>query len=126
MNFRDGLPIYIQIAERLIDEILAGKYLVDERIPGVRDYSALLQVNINTTVKAYDILTQRGIIYNRRGMGFFVAPEAVQLIHDARRKDFLHQQLPDIARAMQQLGISISEVYNELQRLLPSSSLSTS
>ena len=59
MNFRDGQPIYLQIAERLMDEILAGQYTADERVPGVRDYSALLQVNVNTTVKAFDVLVQR-------------------------------------------------------------------
>ncbi len=51
MNFRDGQPIYLQIAERLMDEILAGQYSADERVPGVRDYSALLQVNVNTRLR---------------------------------------------------------------------------
>lgn len=121
MNFRDGQPIYLQIAERLMDEILAGQYLADERIPGVRDYSALLQVNINTTVKAYDSLTQRDIIYNRRGLGFFVSPDAQQIIRDIRKQEFLHHQLPDMARAMQQLNIPLDEVTCSLQSLLDSS-----
>ena len=62
MNFREGQPIYLQIAERVMDEILADQYKADERVPGVRDYSVLLQVNVNTIVKAFDILTQRGIL----------------------------------------------------------------
>lgn len=118
MNFRDGQAIYLQIAERIIDEILAGKYLADQRIPGVRDYSSLLQVNINTTVKAYETLTQRGIIYNRRGLGFFVSQEATQLIHEARKQSFLDQQLPDLARSMRQLDISLDEMNLRLQQLL--------
>ena len=82
MNFKDGQPIYIQIAERLADEILAGKYAVDERIPGVRDYSGLLGVNVNTTVRAYDLLSAQGIIYTKRGMGYFVGTDAICLIKE--------------------------------------------
>ena len=56
MIFSNDKAIYVQIAERLSDEILAGKYKEDERIPSVREYAVLLEVNANTTVKAYDLL----------------------------------------------------------------------
>ena len=69
MNFKDANPIYLQIAERISEEILAGKFSSNERIPSVREYSALLEVNINTAVKAYDYLSNQGVIYNKRGMG---------------------------------------------------------
>ena len=62
MNFKDGLPIYIQIAERLSDEILAGHYVADMRVPGIREYAALLEVNVNTAVKAFDQLDSCGIL----------------------------------------------------------------
>ena len=52
MNFSNDKAIYVQIAERLSDEILAGKYKEDERIPSVREYAVLLEVNANTAVKA--------------------------------------------------------------------------
>lgn len=61
MIFKEGQAIFIQIAERICDEILAGKYEADARIPGVRDYSVTLEVNVNTTVKAYEQLAQRGV-----------------------------------------------------------------
>ena len=56
MIFSNDKAIYVQIAERLSDEILAGKYKEDERIPSVREYAVLLEVNANTAVKAYDLL----------------------------------------------------------------------
>lgn len=118
MNFKDGQPIYIQIAERLADEILAGKYAVDERIPGVRDYSGLLGVNVNTTVRAYDQLSAQGIIYTKRGMGYFVAANAVSLIKDMRRTEFFDHHLPAIAHRMQMLGISEDELLNKLQNIM--------
>lgn len=115
MNSRDTLPIYLQIAERLMDEILAGQHKADERVPGVRDYSVLLQVNINTTTKAFDQLRQRGIIYDKRGLGSFVSTDAVEIILNERRDLFIRQQIPDIARSMQQLGISTEQLTKEIQ-----------
>lgn len=115
MNSRDTLPIYLQIAERLMDEILAGQHKPDERVPGVRDYSVLLQVNINTTTKAFDQLRQRGILYDKRGLGSFVSPDAVEIILNERRDLFIKQQIPDIARSMQQLGISTEQLTEEIQ-----------
>lgn len=76
MIFSNDKAIYVQIAERLSDEILAGKYKEDERIPSVREYAVLLEVNANTTVKAYDLLATDEIIYNKRGLGYFVSAGA--------------------------------------------------
>ena len=68
MTFSNDKPIYIQMADRLMDEILAGKYQDDDRIPSVREYSVLLEVNTNTAVKAYEQLAREEIIYNKRGL----------------------------------------------------------
>ena len=83
MNFKDGQAIYIQIADRLSDEILNGTYPPDGRVPGVREYSSMLEVNVNTAVKAFDYLSQQGVLYNRRGLGYFVSPEAHSIIEKA-------------------------------------------
>lgn len=118
MNFRDGQPIYLQIAERLMDEILAGQYAADERVPGVREYSALLQVNVNTTVKAFDVLVQKGILYNKRGLGSFVSADAKDIISTLRQDDLLNQLLPDLAQQMLRLHIPLNKVVDRLQHLL--------
>lgn len=125
MNFREGQPIYQQIAERLMDEILAGKYISDERIPGVREYSLLLQVNVNTTVKAFDILARQGIIYNKRGLGSFVSAEAVDIIHRLRSDDVLNGMLHELARQMRLLNIPMDKVTERLKKLLNEDSGST-
>ena len=75
-TFSNDKAIYLQMADRLCDEILAGLYGDDDRIPSVREYAVLLQVNTNTAVKAYDALARDGIIYNRRGLGYFVSAGA--------------------------------------------------
>lgn len=110
MNFTTEKAIYVQIADRLCDEILTGKYGDDERIPSVREYAVLLEVNANTAVKSYDLLASQGIIYNRRGLGYFVTAGAKQRILDERRREFMEQKLPEMFCSMKMLGISIGDV----------------
>jgi len=108
-TFSNDKAIYLQMADRLCDEILAGLYGDDDRIPSVREYAVLLQVNTNTAVKAYDALARDGIIYNRRGLGYFVSAGARDTIMQARRREFMEQTLPDVFRRMRLLGIGIDE-----------------
>lgn len=58
MIFNNDKAIYVQMADRLCDEILSGKYNADDRIPSVREYAVMLEVNTNTAVKAYDLLAR--------------------------------------------------------------------
>lgn len=76
MNFNNNKAIYEQMADRLCDEIIAENYKADDRIPSVREYAIMLEVNTNTAVKAYELLAREEIIYNKRGLGYFVAPDA--------------------------------------------------
>lgn len=110
MNFSTEKAIYVQIADRLCDEILTGKFADDERIPSVREYAVLLEVNTNTTVKSYDLLEQQGVIYKKRGLGYFVTAGAKEKILDERRREFMETRLPEMFRQMRMLGIGLEEV----------------
>lgn len=116
MIFSSDKAIYLQMADRLCDEILAGRYADDDRVPSVREYAVALEVNTNTAVKAYDTLARDGIIYNRRGLGYFVTPGARDNVLKARREAFLHEVLPDVFRQMRLLGITMQEVENEFSK----------
>ena len=106
MTFKEGQPIYAQIADRLSDEILNGTYAPDSRVPGVREYAALLEVNVNTAVKAYELLARREVIYQKRGMGYFVATDAPEIIRTERRSYFCEHAMPQFFAQMKLLGIT--------------------
>ena len=110
MTFTNDKAIYIQMADRLCDEILAGTYQDDDRIPSVREYSVMLQVNTNTAVKAYDQLARDGIIYNKRGLGYFVTQGARKEIRKARKREFMKETLPELFRQMRLLDITLEDV----------------
>ena len=112
MTFNNEKAIYLQMADRLCDEILAGTYQDDDRIPSVREYAVMLEVNTNTAVKTYDELARANIIYNKRGLGYFVTKGAKKQILKARKKEFMNERLPELFRQMRLLGINKEEVCN--------------
>ena len=117
MTFNDNKPIYLQMADRLMDDIVAGIYLDEARIPSVREYAVKLGVNTNTAMKTFDELSRMNIIYNKRGLGYFVTPGANEQIKAERRREFLNQTLPQLHRQLSLLGMSIEELTAELKKL---------
>ena len=110
MKFKESKPIYLQIADRICDEILQGQYKAEERIPSVREYAATVEVNANTVVRSFDYLQGQDIIYNKRGLGYFVAPGGRERILELRKEVFLRDDLPEFFRQLKTLDIPLQEI----------------
>ncbi|MBQ6910749.1 MAG: GntR family transcriptional regulator [Bacteroidales bacterium] len=108
MDFHAEKPIFLQIADAICDRILSGQLKGDERIPSVREYGAEVGVNPNTMMRTYEKLTADEIIYNKRGIGYFVSPEARDKILAAQKAEFITKDVPAILRKMQLLGLDAS------------------
>lgn len=92
MDFNENKPIYLQITDGIMDEILAEIYPVEGRLLSVREYAAKVEVNANTVMRAYDWLQQQKIIFNKRGIGFFVMPDARKRIIEMRKNIFFQEE----------------------------------
>ena len=110
MQFQSDKAIYVQIANYVMEKILTGEWKTDDKIPSVRDLGGDIEVNPNTVMRAYDSLQQHHIIYNKRGLGFFVASEAMEIITQDRKLNFIENELPNLFRNMDMLKISIDEI----------------
>ena len=110
MKFKESKPIYLQIADRICDEILQGKYKEEERIPSVREYASTVEVNANTVVRSFDYLQGQDIIYNKRGLGYFVHTGARERILELRKEVFLRDELPEFFRQIKTLDIPLKDV----------------
>ena len=110
MKFKESKSIYLQIADRICDEILQGQYKEEERIPSVREYAATVEVNANTVVRSFDYLQGQDIIYNKRGLGYFVAQEGRERILGLRKEVFLKEELPEFFRQLKTLDITMKAV----------------
>lgn len=117
MQFEENnKAIYIQIADRICDDIVKGVFQADSRLPSVREYAASVEVNANTVMRSYERLTNKGLIYNKRGIGFFVAPEARLKIISERGNDLIDKQLDSLFGLMSQMGITpekLAESYRQ-------------
>jgi GntR family transcriptional regulator len=117
MRFRSDKPIFQQIVEQIEDQILTGELVSDQRIPAVRDYAITVEVNPNTVVRSFLELEQSGVIFKKRGLGYFVSSDARQIVMDRRKTEFLEHELPEIVKKMHLLGIDLKY----LQKLYESS-----
>lgn len=114
MEFDNNRPIYLQIADSFCDRVLSGELSAEERVPSVREFGASIGVNPNTVARSYERLTAMGVIYQQRGIGYFVSADARELILKDARERFMKEQLPAFAERARLLGISPSEIAAQL------------
>ncbi len=110
MDFNQNQPIYIQIVDYFCDNILSGKWQEHEKIPSVRDIAVTVEVNPNTAIRAYTVLQDKGVIFNKRGLGYFVAEGGKQRVLDMKKEEFFSSDLPPIFKSMVMLGITPAEI----------------
>jgi DNA-binding transcriptional regulator YhcF (GntR family) len=110
MQFRDTASIYLQIADYICEKILLKQWSVEERIPSVRELAMQLEVNPNTVMRTYEFLQQQNIIYNQRGIGYFVGVDAIKNATQYRKTEFMENELPTVFRNMFMLGMDVEEL----------------
>ena len=112
MEFNPNKAIYLQIRDSICERILSGELKTEDRIPSVREYGASIGVNPNTVMRTYEKLTQEGVIYNKRGIGYFISQEARDLVLESSRKEFIENELPVMIRKMELLGLDPKELFD--------------
>jgi DNA-binding transcriptional regulator YhcF (GntR family) len=110
MEFSQPKGIYLQIADQMRDRILQGEWAEGKRIPSIRELAVMLGVNPNTVTKSYQTLTDRNIIENQRGLGYFVARDAKRTILQEMKNEFIDEELPRVFRTMRLLDMPIDEL----------------
>lgn len=107
MQFSDDKPIWRQIYELIAMRILSDEWPEGSRIVSVRELAQEVGVNPNTVMRSYERLDGDGIIFNRRGIGFFVSEGAKEHIREIERRKFLDEELPKLSERLELLGLSI-------------------
>ncbi len=110
MEFNQSQAIYLQIGDYICEQILIGRWKEGDRILSVRELGVALQVNPNTVIRTFEFLQNNEIIFNKRGVGYFVAENAQKKIIEYRRKQFLELDLPVVFKNMNLLGMSFDEI----------------
>jgi GntR family transcriptional regulator len=110
MDFREDQAIYLQIADHFFENILLGRWKSGDRIPSVREMAINIEVNPNTVMRTFTYLQDKGIIYNKRGIGYFVADDGLEKTLALRKEDFVTRELPKFFKAMGLLNLSIDDL----------------
>ncbi len=110
MQFKEQKSIYLQIADHMVENIIVKVWKNGERIPSIRETAIQMEVNPNTVMRTYNYLQDKGVIFNKRGIGYFTAPDALEHVLAEKKKIFIQQQLPELFKAMRSLQITPKEI----------------
>ncbi len=110
MKFKDDKAIYLQIADYFYESILKKEMKSGDRVPSVRDLAVETEVNPNTVMRTYQNLQDNQIIYNKRGIGYFITEDAYKITNKMKKEEFIQKTLPAFFKAMIMLNISMSEI----------------
>jgi DNA-binding transcriptional regulator YhcF (GntR family) len=106
----------VQIAERIEEDILAGRLAEEKQVPSTNQFAALYQINPATAAKGVNLLVDQGILYKKRGMGMFVATGSRQRLMEKRRELFFEQYVVAMLREAKRLGIEEEQVIAMIQK----------
>ncbi len=109
-------PIFVQIAERIEEDILAGRLAEEEQVPSTNQFAALYQINPATAAKGVNLLVDQAILYKKRGVGMFVATGSRQRLMEKRRELFFEHYVVAMVREATRLGIEEGQVIAMIQK----------
>jgi GntR family transcriptional regulator len=122
MEFGDSNAIYLQIADQVCENILLEKWRPGDRIPSVREMAVSIEVNPNTVLRTFNYLQEKGIIFNKRGIGYFVSDDGFQKTKALRKENFINHELPGFFKAMGLLNLTVEDVSTYYSQYLESHS----
>ena len=115
VNFSNDKPIFLQLAEIIKGDIIAGKIKEGEKLPSVREFALSYGINPNTVQKALQILEDDGLIVTDRTNGKFVSG-GEDLIQNEREKVIL-QELEQFIQKMNSFGVDSKEIINLINKM---------
>lgn len=107
----------MQIANWLETEILNDNFKVDDKVYSQYQLAEMFNINPATAAKGLTLLGQEDILYDKRGLGKFVAPEAKQIIKEKRKNEVLTGLIEKIVQEAINLQIQEEELLHIIQQV---------
>ncbi|MEC5180439.1 GntR family transcriptional regulator [Arthrobacter sp. CG_A4] len=109
-------PIFLQIAELIEGDIVAGSLAEAAQAPSINEFAAFYRINPATAAKGINKLVDEGILYKKRGIGMFVATGARARLLERRREEFFQDYVQPLTREARKLGISVDALTGMINR----------
>ena len=112
----NGVPVYVQIRDQMLQAIGAGALRPGEQMPTMRQVAVMLKVDLNTVRHAYSDLEKTGAIVILRARGTYVAdsPPPVDENRYAKRVDDVAQQAIAMANVA---GVDANDVAQQILQM---------
>lgn len=110
MEFNENQAIYLQIADYFCENILQKKWQKGEKIPSIREIAVKVEVNPNTAIRTFNYLQDQGIIYNKRGIGYFVAEDGFEKTLELKKQQFIQEELPKMFRMLDLVKLDFEDL----------------
>lgn len=112
----ENRPIFVQIAERIEENVLAGRLAEEEQVPSTNQFAALYQVNPATAAMEVNLLVDQGILYKKQGVGMFVATGSRERLLAERRELFFERYVVAMLCEARRLGLEAEQIIEMVQR----------
>lgn len=112
----DVRPIFIQIAEKIEDDIIGGGLPEESQVPSTNQFASFYQINPATAAKGVNLLVDQGILYKKRGIGMFVTLGAKEKLIEKRKEQFYEQYVITMIHEAKKLGITIDQLTDLVRR----------
>lgn len=112
----ESRPIFVQIAERIENDIIEGVLPEETQVPSTNQFMAFYQINPATAAKGVNLLVDQGILYKKRGIGMFVAEGARAKLMEKRREQFFEQYIVTMLHEAEKLGITMEMLTEMIQK----------
>jgi len=110
IQFDSASAIYLQVADFMSEKILTDEWPEQERIPSIREVAAMVQVNPNTVMRSYSHLQDNEVIFNKRGVGYFVNQDGKSQVKQIKKVSFVQTKLPRIFHEAALLSVEPEEL----------------
>lgn len=111
MHFENSTQaIYLQIVEYVCEQIIRKDWPGGEKIPSVRELAISMEVNPNTVMRSYEVLKNEQIIFDKRGIGYFIDPDGQTRALSYLQKEFASKALPQVFKTMFLLKIGVEDL----------------
>jgi len=114
--FDERSPIYQQIADQIKADIISGALKEEEQVMSTNQYAAFYRINPATAAKGFQLLTEEGILYKKRGIGMFVSTDARQTLVQVRKERFFEEVVDRMVEEARQIGVPITDILQHIER----------
>lgn len=114
MEFNNNIPIYLQVIEKIKQDIVTGKFKPGEKMLSSREYSSELGINFNTVARVYKELEMEEIVFTKRGLGTFITESAEQI--ENLRYAMAKNQIVTFIKGMKQIGYTKEEMIRFIEK----------